>query len=169
MSEYIANLNAIPPTAAEITNDEDVNFDAELAMFTNTQFFDYDLGQDTDLQSTSFGVDGQDGQAVAPDSVDLKSLDFMNSEFSFPDFNNFPQPSFDNAAPLPPINTSQAVYPASSSAGSPGPTPQSAGLKRKADSVSSPSNLEDTSRVAAEEDKRRRNTAASARDRKSVV
>lgn len=86
-------------------------------------------------------------------------------EFSFPDFNNFPQPSFDNAAALPPINTSRAIYAASSSAGSPGPTPQSAGLKRKADSVSSPSNLEDTSRVAAEEDKRRRNTAASARFR----
>lgn len=83
VSEYIANLNAIPPTAAEITNDEEVNFDAELAMFTNTQFFDYDLGQDTDLQSTNFGVDGQqDGQAVAPDSVDMKSLDFMNSTYN---------------------------------------------------------------------------------------
>ncbi|KUJ06582.1 uncharacterized protein LY89DRAFT_406120 [Mollisia scopiformis] len=168
VSEYIANLNAIPPTAAEATNDDDeLNFDADLAMFTNTQFFDYDLGQDTDLQSTNFGVDGQDGApTVAPDSVDLKSLEFMNGDFSFPDFNNFSQPSFDNAArPLAPINTSQSIYPASSSAGSPGPAPQSAGTKRKADSVSSPQNIEDASRVAAEEDKRRRNTAASARFR----
>ena len=78
MSEYIANLNAIPPAAAEVNQDEDLNFDADLAMFTNTQFFDYDLGQDTDLQSTNFAVDGQDGPAVAPDSVDIKSLEFMN-------------------------------------------------------------------------------------------
>jgi hypothetical protein len=86
-------------------------------------------------------------------------------DFSFPEFNNFP-PSFDAAPPqLAPINTSQSIYPASSSAGSPPPSAQSQGTKRKAESVTSSQNIEDASRVAAEEDKRRRNTAASARFR----
>ncbi|KAF8847885.1 hypothetical protein BDZ45DRAFT_307062 [Acephala macrosclerotiorum] len=168
VSEYIANLNAIP-SASDLPTEDDFNLDADLAMFTNTQFFDYDLGTDTDIQHTGQGVDGQDGQTVAPDNVDLNSLEFMNDDFSFPDFNTFPQaPSFDNAPPpqLAPINTSQPLYPASSSAGSPAPAPpSSAGTRRKADSVSSPQNIEDASRVAAEEDKRRRNTAASARFR----
>jgi len=167
VSEYIANLNAIP-SAADIPNDEEFNLDADLAMFTNTQFFDYDLGHDAELQAANLRGDGQDGgQAGAPDNADLNSLEFMSGDFSFSDFNTFPQPSFDNPAPrLAPINTSQPLYPASSSAGSPAAAPSSsAGTKRKADSVSSPQNIEDASRVAAEEDKRRRNTAASARFR----
>lgn len=168
VSEYIANLNAIP-SAADVPNDEEFNLDADLAMFTNTQFFDYDLGQDTDLQATDLRGDThgrEGGQAVAPDNVDINSLEFMNGDFSFPDFNTFPQPAFDEPPPqLAPINTSQPIYPASSSAGSPAAAPPSAGTKRKADSISSPQNIEDASRVAAEEDKRRRNTAASARFR----
>ncbi|KAE8448921.1 hypothetical protein EG329_008717 [Mollisiaceae sp. DMI_Dod_QoI] len=164
VSEYIANLNAIP--SADIPNDDEFNLDADLAMFTNTQFFDYDLGHEAELQATNLHGEGQDGPATAADNVDLNSLEFMNGDFSFSDFNTFPQPPFENAAPvLAPINTSQPLYPASSSAGSPAPPPSSAGTKRKADSVSSPSNIEDASRVAAEEDKRRRNTAASARFR----
>lgn len=79
VSEYIANLNAIP-SAADLPNDEEFNLDADLAMFTNTQFFDYDLGEDTDLQATSLRGDGQDGRAVAPDNVDMNSLEFMNGK-----------------------------------------------------------------------------------------
>jgi len=95
-------------------------------------------------------------------------------DFSFSDFNYPPPPTaFTDTTGLPPvpIETNQPLYP-SSSAGSPtasGP-PQSAGSKRKADSIShsgSPdtSTFEEASRLAAEEDKRRRNTAASARFR----
>jgi hypothetical protein len=86
-------------------------------------------------------------------------------DFSFPDFNAFSESSTFNHTPgLPPsIQTSQPLYPTSSSAGSPTAPPQSAGAgsKRKADSVSSPGDagsFEDASRLAAEEDKRRRNT-----------
>lgn len=79
MSEYIANLNAIP-SASDLPTEDDFNLDADLAMFTNTQFFDYDLGTDTDIQHTGQGVDGQDGQTVAPDNVDLNSLEFMNGK-----------------------------------------------------------------------------------------
>lgn len=73
MSEYIAQLNSIP-SAQDIESSNNLNFDDDLAMFTNTQFFDFDLGQDADLQPGSF--DGRGGQTVAPDSVDMKALDF---------------------------------------------------------------------------------------------
>jgi hypothetical protein len=93
-------------------------------------------------------------------------------DFSFPDFNAFSESTtFNHTAGLPPpIQTSQPLYPSSSSVGSPTAPPQSegAGSKRKAESASSPGDagsFEDASRLAAEEDKRRRNTAASARFR----
>lgn len=81
VSEYIANLNAIP-SATDLSNDEEFNLDADLAMFTNTQFFDYDLGHDTDLQAAGDGHAqgrGQEG-TVAPDNVDMNSLEFMNGK-----------------------------------------------------------------------------------------
>ncbi|TVY59556.1 Regulatory protein cys-3 [Lachnellula suecica] len=215
VSEYIANLNAIP-TAQDIENSqENLNFDDDLAMFTNTQFFDFDLGQSADLQGANFGVDGP-GQTDAAEGEHMKSLDFdlpagqsclylcpphasttvplfplrplvLNQDcvgnhadhvtmggtgdFTFPDFNNFTAPSTfgpDGVTPAP-IQTNQPLYPASS-VGSPpdsssGPQP---GQKRKADSISpsgSVPDFEEASRNAAEEDKRRRNTAASARFR----
>jgi len=178
VSEYIANLNAIP-TAQDLANQSQDNFnlDEELAMFTNTQFFDFDLDQDADLQPTNYGIDGQTrGNTTAPQN-DMKGLGFIQGDFAFPDFNNFalqPQPfAADGLSQIPqPIQTNHPVYPASSSAG----TPNSSGLispqvgeKRKAESISdsrSPTDgFEDASRNAAEEDKRRRNTAASARFR----
>ena len=84
MSEYIANLNAIP-SGTDLPNDDDFNLDADLAMFTNTQFFDYDLGQDTDLQAAAAAGGDGNGQegTVAPDSVDMNSLEFMNGECAF--------------------------------------------------------------------------------------
>jgi hypothetical protein len=69
------------------------------------------------------------------------------------------------AAPVAPYPASGSVSPI---AASPAPTPAPRGTKRKASVVSSPENatsLEEASRLAAEEDKRRRNTAASARFR----
>lgn len=52
VSEFIANLNAIP-SAQDLAAQQDFNFDDDLAMFTNTTFFDFDLGQDADLQPQS--------------------------------------------------------------------------------------------------------------------
>jgi hypothetical protein len=93
-------------------------------------------------------------------------------DFSFPDFNTFTEsPTFNHTPGLPPpIQTSQPLYPTSPRTSSPTAPPQSAGAgtKRKADSISSPGDagsFEEASRLAAEEDKRRRNTAASARFR----
>lgn len=73
MSEYIAQLNAIP-SSQDLQSSEDFNLDDDLAMFTNTQFFDFDLGQDADLQPGNF--DGRGAQTVAPDNIDMKPMDF---------------------------------------------------------------------------------------------
>lgn len=167
VSEYIAQLNSIP-SAQDIHSADNFNLDDDLAMFTNTQFFDFDLGQDADLQPGNF--DGRGAQTVAPDNVEMKALDFnLSGDFNFPDFNTFtpaPPTAFDGlpspAAPAP-IQTNQP-YPASSSTGSPSTATPTTGSKRKATSPAV-ENYEEASRLAAEEDKRRRNTAASARFR----
>lgn len=72
MSEYIANLNMAPPTQ-DLPNGSEFNMDDELAMFTNTQFFDFDLGQDANLQPTNFDRSTTENE--------LKPLDFdLNGE-----------------------------------------------------------------------------------------
>lgn len=75
VSEYIANLNAIPSAQDLQSAQDNFNLDDELAMFTNTQFFDFDLGQDADLQAANFGVEGP-GSAAAPEATDMKAMDF---------------------------------------------------------------------------------------------
>ena len=47
VSQYIANLNALP-TAHDIASQHNDRFGLEddLTLFTNTEFFDFDLGED---------------------------------------------------------------------------------------------------------------------------
>ncbi|KIN04550.1 hypothetical protein OIDMADRAFT_101511 [Oidiodendron maius Zn] len=149
VSEYVANLNAIPSAQdLQSSSADNFNLDDELAMFTNTQFYDFDSGNDVDIQPIADWT-----MALADD-------------FAFPDF-NFQQPPQQSygSDPLPGVLDTD-LYPAPSSVGSPSvpdQTPTAANVKRKA--AASPDNYEEASRMAAEEDKRRRNTAASARFR----
>jgi hypothetical protein len=73
VAEYIAQLNAIP-SAQDLQNADSYNLEDDLAMFTNTHFFDFDLGQDADLQPESF--DARGGSTVTTDGLDMKPLDF---------------------------------------------------------------------------------------------
>lgn len=174
MSEYIANLNAIPSAQEMQSSQNNFNIDDDLAMFTNTQFFDFDVGNDADLHGEEMTFDGLGGQSVASDSVDLKTLDFTNGDFAFPDFSfSHPSQSFEDGLPRAgapaPINTnfsdplSTAGSPPASALLSAPALDSPSTLKRK--SPGSLESYEDASRLAAEEDKRRRNTAASARFR----
>ncbi|KAI9729928.1 MAG: hypothetical protein M1818_008368 [Claussenomyces sp. TS43310] len=172
VSEFIANLNAIPP-AQDMANQESFNLDDDLAMFTNTQFFDFDVGHDADLQPSNFDFNAQSrGQNAAHDPS--KGMDFTQGEFSFPDFNAFSQPqAFPNdGRPIisRALQNAQPIYPSSPNAASPqsGMSPPHVGDKCNADAITNTpyaASFDDESRVAAEEDKRRRNTAASARFR----
>jgi hypothetical protein len=90
----------------------------------------------------------------------------LTDDFTFPefDFQHPPHQSY-NTDSLPGLLDTD-LYPAPSSVSSPSvpnQTPTDTALKRKAGVA--PDNYEEVSRLAAEEDKRRRNTAASARFR----
>ena len=79
VSEFVANLNAVP-TVQELQSSDSFVLDDDLAMFTNTQFFDFDLGKDTDLPPTNYGVEGPGEQATAAESSDMKALDFLHGQ-----------------------------------------------------------------------------------------
>ncbi len=49
VSQYLRNLNVQGPSVEENFTDEDLEKD--LALFTNTQFFDFETGQHTDYQA----------------------------------------------------------------------------------------------------------------------
>lgn len=166
VSEYVANLNAIPSAQdLQSSSADNFNLDDELAIFTNTQFYDFDSGNDVDIQLGGFASESPAHPTVAPEK-EMAPLDFLQDDFTFPDF-NFQQPPQQSygSDPLPGVLDTD-LYPAPSSVGSPSvpnQTPTAANVKRKA--AASPDNYEEASRLAAEEDKRRRNTAASARFR----
>jgi hypothetical protein len=82
VSEFIANLNAIP-SAQDMAGQgpDNFNLDDELAMFTNTQFFDFDLGQDADLKPANFDFDFNAQNRVAPATAqDIESLDLSQGK-----------------------------------------------------------------------------------------
>ena len=95
-SEFLANLNAIP-SAADLAATEDFNFDADLAMFTNTTFFDFDLGQDLDVTQPNpqrfeqnQGFEGQQQQQHVEqqtqqqqDDLAKANMDFLSGELGF--------------------------------------------------------------------------------------
>ncbi|KPM44985.1 hypothetical protein AK830_g1539 [Neonectria ditissima] len=231
VSQYLRDLNAI--NRQEAGQEEPFNMEEDLALFTNTQFFDFETGQNTDYQAHPAKADGEAAPPSASPSEDMtpaqsvmgdmNNLDFsiqvfkasastsialqfpivnsitilfsghdccvfatladhrtMAGDFSFPDFANAypstPLSAFpDNAQNFQSMQANPAAaYPQvpqtqhhQSHFGQAG-TPQS-GEKRKSESDASGAgrslDFEDSSRHAAEEDKRRRNTAASARFR----
>jgi hypothetical protein len=67
--EYIAQLNTMPPPQ-DLESLENFNLDGNWDMYTNPQFFDFELGQDADLPPGSF--DGKGGVTVAQDNIDIK-------------------------------------------------------------------------------------------------
>lgn len=183
VSQYLRELNAMPsdtPVEERFPVGDD-----ELALFTNTQFFDFESGQTTDFQPPP-GKPDSDTQSTRPEEPssaasaigEFSSLDFISGDFNFGDFgNSYASPTLgnfsENLGNLQPIQPNpQAVYPAvpnhQGSYGGPS-GPHVGELKRKASETTlnpnRPMSMEEATRLAAEEDKRRRNTAASARFR----
>ena len=83
MSQYVANLNTIP-SAHDIATQQQDDFGLEddLALFTNTEFFDFDLGQNIQ-QAPPVGYDptleerSRRGQAGVQKN-NAKNMDFVN-------------------------------------------------------------------------------------------
>lgn len=185
VSQYLRNLNVQEGARVE-ENITDEDLAKDLALFTNTHFYDFETGQNTDFQAHA--AKPETIQSPAEDVTSADSImgefppgfDFIAGDFSFGDFSStytsptvpvFPD-SLGNLQPIQP--NPQSAYPSSiAQQHQPGyvlsAPPLMRGEKRKAAEPISPPNrmlsFEDASRVAAEEDKRRRNTAASARFR----
>jgi Basic region leucine zipper len=174
-SQYINNLNAVPqPYDQDFLPNDDLNLDQELALFTNTDFTDFDnLAPLPDS-----GLDFALGDHHKSTDNDIKYEDLLASAASPPTsaqpssgpyYTSFVPP----IQPAPPASTylqsANSSSPIGSSPTSQDTSSQSPSLKSKADAItiSSPLQLpsDQQSRLAAEEDKRRRNTAASARFR----
>ncbi|KAJ3505626.1 hypothetical protein NM208_g16173 [Fusarium decemcellulare] len=88
VSQYLRDLNAINRQEPS-SNDEPFNMEEDLALFTNTQFFDFETGQNTDYQAHPVKVDMEappstspsDGMTPAPSVVgDLANFDFIQDQ-----------------------------------------------------------------------------------------
>ncbi|TQS37355.1 hypothetical protein Golomagni_02174 [Golovinomyces magnicellulatus] len=155
--DYIANLNTVPSeTDAGSSTIDHFDLEKNLAMFSNTQFYDFDLGHDAYLQPTNF-------KNTSASDIPL------HTDFSFTKFVNFPtvldqQDIAHEGVNCAPANTLSAPYNSNTSSS----CLDTFGAQHQTSSISSPTSsteISEISRQAAEEDKRRRNTAASARFR----
>ncbi|ROT43494.1 regulatory protein cys-3 [Sodiomyces alkalinus F11] len=189
VSQYLRQLNTVNEKPLE----DDFTFEDDLAMFTNTQFFDFETGQHMDYQAPPAKPDCDPSPTtttVNPDALaspigDLSNLDFMPGDFNFSDFNSYPAsgvPSLhEGLGNLQPLQPNPQTHYSSPVPPHPHPHPAQAAyvqpVSRPSEPTSRPepyndngngrpvSNFEEQSRLAADEDKRRRNTAASARFR----
>jgi hypothetical protein len=82
VSQYIANLNTIPAVNDTPTQQDFGNFDDDLTLFTNTQFFDFDMNEAVPNLPGDMGFGGERsslGQVnVSQDGN--KAIDFVNRE-----------------------------------------------------------------------------------------
>jgi len=159
VTNYIQNLNTIP---SEPILDTTYNPAEDLSLWTDTTFFDFDLGEPA--RNVSPPIEERKQPAIDP-NLDAFLEDFprFDQQFEYnPAFNFADAPAVPDASAQNPVTAATPMSPPVDA-----PTPSSTrGTKRKSiASGDSSIGLEDGSRMAAEEDKRRRNTAASARFR----
>ena len=84
VSQYLRELNAMP---SDTPVEERFPLDDELALFTNTQFFDFESGQTTDFQPPP-GKSESDTQSTRPEEPssatsvigDFPGMDFISGE-----------------------------------------------------------------------------------------
>ncbi|KAL4798769.1 hypothetical protein BDV19DRAFT_336864 [Aspergillus venezuelensis] len=194
-SQYLDDLNAIPSpydiAVQQQQQQEGFNFDSDLSLFTNTEFFDFDLNlppfdpieennqkgnnvnQKSDMEFLDMLGDGfgNVNDYAAPQMNQMNNaMPVQDAQFqTMPQANNMPnvQSNVNRSSSISsPTTTSPAQSVAASSPtnhtspAAPAPAP-----KRKNTTKTPAMSVEEVARVAAEEDKRRRNTAASARFR----
>jgi hypothetical protein len=83
VSQYLRNLNVQGPSVEETFTDEDLEKD--LALFTNTQFFDFETGQHTDYQAPPVKPEAKQSPVEDVTSADSIIGDFSGGyDFSIP-------------------------------------------------------------------------------------
>ncbi|KAH8812780.1 hypothetical protein F5884DRAFT_730028 [Xylogone sp. PMI_703] len=172
--DLMANLDNVLSTQELANDDNNFGLEEDLALFTNIEFFDFGFGHDTDLQVLST-TPNRHATEASPKAIDTKPFDFLQGEFDLSEFNSWTQQrtiTYDDifhgssSDSWPPTSS---PYTATTSTVSPSKANTSQqsiehGEKHKADAPGI-LHMEEASRLVAEEDKRRRNTAASARFR----
>lgn len=92
VSQYLRDLNTISPNDTTGVEEQQFNMEDDLALFTNTQFFDFDSGQNTDFQAQPVKAEGKaphsgttsEDVSAAPSVIgEMPGLDFMSGEFFF--------------------------------------------------------------------------------------
>ncbi|QKX56370.1 uncharacterized protein TRUGW13939_03471 [Talaromyces rugulosus] len=179
-AQYLEDLNTIPSPydqSLQQQQNESFNLDAELELFTNTEFLDfghfgdmsmplsYDPAEDDKTQDKKQGK--QSDMNYMDLLTDLNNIpeysaDFTSASNNMPMTSTFPVlPHVDDSTFKSHAQTPAAKSGASSIVSTPTPGPTGGKRKQSQDSKTSG----EPARAAAEEDKRRRNTAASARFR----
>ncbi|KAF1976073.1 regulatory protein cys-3 [Bimuria novae-zelandiae CBS 107.79] len=177
VSQYVANLNTIAPEEVQEPNpDFDLFCDLDIYSEYDNNNVGFNPSLDVSFNSVETPAPTTEASHTLPaaSARDAK-MDFpFNDDFQFGDFSAYPQPlsivpPIQNPLSAPQSYSVGTAYASPTSAVSP-VTPgfdAGAGKKRKADAaeLSSQPATDEQARNAAEEDKRRRNTAASARFR----
>ncbi|KAL2134067.1 hypothetical protein VTI74DRAFT_1123 [Chaetomium olivicolor] len=92
VAQYLRNLRQEPAVEETFITDEDLQKDLEL--FTNTQFFDFETGQQTDYQAPPVKPEVTPSPTEDVTSTDPilgafpTNFDFMTGDFSFGDFSS---------------------------------------------------------------------------------
>lgn len=84
VSQYIANLNTIPPVLdSAAKQEENYNLEDDLSVFTNAEFFDFDLGGEG-IEQQSINYDpSQEERARRENAAARKNshkVDFVNGK-----------------------------------------------------------------------------------------
>ncbi|KAM0715316.1 hypothetical protein Q7P37_008814 [Cladosporium fusiforme] len=161
VSAYLQNLNTIPsPHDQQHAAQGEFDFnDGNLDLFASTDFFDFDGSFANPAPELDLN---QHAPQPAQQQQSQNNVAMTGPGFQFSEFQTFPHLAESPASLAPsPTNGLQGPYPAQQGAHF------QPGDKRKASAanIAPVADLEEQSRFAAEEDKRRRNTAASARFR----
>ncbi|KAL4986432.1 hypothetical protein BDW68DRAFT_163157 [Aspergillus falconensis] len=192
-SQYLDDLNAIPSpynVAMQQQQQDGFNIDNDLSLFTNTEFFDFDLNlpsfepveenknnvnQNSDMDFLDIlGGDGfgnVNDYAPQMNSMNHQSLPVQNAQFQAVPQSQVPGLPNVRTQVNEPVTSPTTTSPSQSSvavrtpANATSPAASAPGPKRKNTQKTSPVSVEEAARIAADEDKRRRNTAASARFR----
>ncbi|QIW97387.1 hypothetical protein AMS68_002905 [Peltaster fructicola] len=154
VSQYIANLNTIQ-SDADLSAQNEFDITSDGLDFLNTEFFDFD--------ASAFDPNNNFAQHAA--SAQHAAAPAANGEgFQYGEFASYPAAQFSQSPSSMTQSPSAIQYPQDFAGAV-------TGDKRTASAaqLQPVGELEDSSRHAAEEDKRRRNTAASARFRVSAL
>lgn len=163
-SEYLNNLNSLSPYEEDSVNVEGLDFESDLAMFTNTDFTQLDIpplpvetGFNYSMDSDKPAETQYQDLLGGADNPNFGGVPITTSPAGTPGYYNY-------NAPIQPAPVS--AFPRDNQADRAPRESQSGPSRRKTEPAESRQETpEEQSRVAAEEDKRRRNTAASARFR----